>query len=457
MIEWINDKWILIVVPVSVFLAFCIIGLWSRRVLYNRLVKLLSKSGWSGREVLVHTTRGPFFFWFVLLGAYVALMISALSDAAKEISLKVVASIFIISIIWLVILLADRLLALFAEEIKSPRPLDRYVTTGIRTTILVVGILILVDFWGWPVTPVILLLSALILVVIVASREVILNVFSGFEVSASRLAKVGDFIKLGSGDEGYIIDMGWRNIKIKTPDRNILVIPNSKLVRETVENYGYPLKKATTPFQFFTRLHLKELTGQSAWSLPELIDIIKTAPDSVIYYHTHHFLEEHQYLTPEPANDFSLWAEDALDDHVLGEKLANIDTFAYYNLGALKSTILMVLEQHLSINTELSHTKASREFDFIKSVSIVLPTNYFASDLREFIEVIRKITIGSLFYHVFESRLRLQKKSNDFSEWIRDSFGEDDLADRIDNLVPYTYTIEALRSVIIQQVEKRIK
>lgn len=457
MIEWLNANWILLIAPAAVFLAFCIIGLWARRIVYNRLIKLMSKSGWSGKEVLVHTTRGPFFFWFVLLGAYVALMISEMSDAAKGIAVKIVASIFIISIIWLLIILAERLLVLYAEQIRTPRPIGKYAATAVRVTILVIGILILVDFWGWPVTPIILLLAALILIIIVASREAILNIFSGFEITASRLARVGDFIKLGSGDEGYVIDMGWRYIKIKSPDQSIIVIPNSKLVKETIVNYGYPLKKAAAPFKFYTRLHLKQLTGLKASNLMEFIEILKAAPDAVIYYHTYHFLEEHQYLTPEPANDFALWVADALDDRILSEKLSNIDTFAYYSISNLRSAILLVLEQHLEGHPALKKKRASREFYFIKSISIVLPTPYIATDLREFIEVIRKISIGSLYYHVFESRLRLQKRSNDFSVWIKDSFGEEDLADRIDTLFPYTYTLEALRSALIEQVEKRIK
>ena len=457
MVEWLNDNWILIVAPLSVFVAFCIIGLWARNFAYSRLVKLLSKSGWGGREILVRTTRGPFFFWIILLGAYVAFMISSLDSGTKNLAVKIIASIFIISLIWLLMILSDRLLALYSEGFKTPRPIGKHVANGVRVTLLVVGILILIDFWGWPITPVLLVLAALILAALVASRDAILNIFSGFEITATRLVKEGDFIKLDSGVEGYVIDIGWMSVKIRTTGQDIVVMPNSKLVKETVVNYGYPLKKAKAPFQFFTRLHLKELTGLKAQYLTELIDILKTAPDAVIYYHTYHFLEEHQYLTPEPANDFALWVGDALDDSVLSEKLANIDTFAYSSISALREALLLALEQHLEGHPGLREKRANREFYFIKSISFVLPTSYVASDLREFVEVIRKISTGSLYYHVFESRLRLQKRSNDFSVWIRDQFGEDDLADRIDALFPYTYTLEALRSTIIEQVEKRIK
>ena len=457
MIEWIENNWLTLTVPISIFLAFCIIGLWVRRVLYNRLDQLLTKTGWGGRDILIQTTRGPFFFWFMLLGTFAAIKFSSMSVEAQALSDKIIGSIFIISIIWLLIILTNRLLNIILDEIKSPKPPVKFLTNGIKVTMLLLGVLILADYWGWPLTPVILLLAAAILVAAIASREAVLNIFSGFEIAATRNIKEGDFIKLSTGEQGYVTDMTWKTTKIKTPDQNTIIVPNSKLVRETVINYGRPLKKASKPFHFYTRLHLKELTGLKASNLIELVNILKSVPESVIYYHTHHFLEEHQFLTPEPANDFALWVDDSLDEHVLAEKLANIDTFAYFSLDALKSTIASVIEKHIADNPASKLVKGENDFYFLKSNSVVVPTPYFASDLREFVEVLRKITIDSLYYHIFESRLRLQKRSNDFSVWIRDSFGEDDLADKIDSLVPYIATIEAMRSFIIQNIEKRIK
>ena len=105
---------------------------------------------------------------------------------------------------------------------------------------------------------------------------------------------------------------------------------------------GVSSLKACEPFKFYSMVHLKELTGLKAHNLTELAAILKKVPDSVVYYHTHHFLEEHQYLVPEPANDFALWVTDVLGDEALGERLASIDTFGFPTVGALRSRILHV-------------------------------------------------------------------------------------------------------------------
>ncbi|HCD38372.1 MAG TPA: hypothetical protein DEQ77_06580, partial [Candidatus Omnitrophica bacterium] len=67
------------------------------------------------------------------------------------------------------------------------------------------------------------------------------------------------------------------------------------------------LYKAKEPFRFFTRLHLTELTGLRASILSQFLSLIKEVGGASIYHHTHRFLQQHQYLSPEPPNDFAYW------------------------------------------------------------------------------------------------------------------------------------------------------
>lgn len=458
MIEWLNQNWISIVVPVVVFLAFLIISLWIRRVAYGYFDKWLTRARWEGSPIIIQTTRNPVFHWSLLLGAYIAIMISVLSPEAKSLAGRILATFLVISLTWVILSLAERLIRLYIGRVKAPPPPTRLIINAVRVTIAVVAILVIIDIWGAPITPVLLLLAAFILVAVVASRDTLLNIFSGFQLVAGDQVKPGDFVKLESGDEGYVIEIAWRNTRIKGLDESIILIPNSKLIQSKIINYGHPLKKATRPFRFYTRLHLKELTGLQATTLSELLNVMEKAPDSTVYYHTHHFLEEYQYLTPEPANDFALWVGDALGDEILAEKLASIDTFEFSSISALKARIRDVIKEYLIENPqEERKAPEGREFDFIKSVSVVLPTPYFAHDLREFVEVLRKVTIHSLYFHMFEARLRLEKGNNDFSIWFRDCLDDDDLANKIAGLDPYAYTLEGLRTTIIRHIEKRIK
>jgi len=250
--------------------------------------------------------------------------------------------------------------------------------------------------------------------------------------------------------------VNWRNTLVRAPNGSITIVPNRKMTRTTVINYGHPVKKAKEPFRFYSRSHMKELTGLRARNLRELADMLKVVPDSVIYFHTHHFLEEHHYLTSQPSNDLSLWVDEALGDEVLAEKLASVDTFQFSSLQALRERHIAIIEEQLAQGGSLREAAPGGEFHFVKSISVIIPASYQASDIREFVEALRKLSPGSLYFHVFESRLRLGRGLNDFSAWLADSLGEDELAQKVARLDPYTHSLEGLREALVQLIEKEI-
>ncbi len=218
------------------------------------------------------------------------------------------------------------------------------------------------------------------------------------------------------------------------------------------------LKKAQEPFCFHTRLHLTELTGLRATTLGQLLSLIKKVPGASIYHHTHRFLQQHQYLSPEPPNDFAYWVTEALGEDELGEELASIDTIQYTTIRSLREKVVATIEAYSRTNhlVKLKFARSGEEFHFMKSVSFVLPTHYVVQDLREFADALQKVTLDSIYFHVFESRLRLEKGDNDFSNWIATSLLDKELAYEISRLDPYTQTLENLRKTLVRIIQKRI-
>lgn len=218
------------------------------------------------------------------------------------------------------------------------------------------------------------------------------------------------------------------------------------------------LVKTKEPFRFYTRLHLSELTGLRASTLSQLLSLLKEVSGSSIYHHTHRFLQQHQYLSPEPPNDFAYWVTQVLGEDELGERLASIDTIQFPNIRSLREKIVETIEDYLRNNplAKLKFAKEGEEFHFMKSISFILPTNYIAFDLREFVDILKKITIDSIYFHIFEARLRLERATNDFSYWIESSIQDKNLADEITRLDPYTHTLEDLRNTLVRIIENRI-
>ncbi len=212
-------------------------------------------------------------------------------------------------------------------------------------------------------------------------------------------------------------------------------------------------------FTFFTRLHLRILTGRKASNLTEFLRLLKKVPGTSIYYHTHHFLQQHRQLSPEPPNDFAYWVSNALNEEALGEKIASIDTIGFHTIRDLRDEIVKVIEEYIKENprAKLRFASPSKVFHFIESKSFILATPHVARNLEEFAAILKEITVDSLYFHMFEARLRLDKETNDFSFWLGTSLMEEELAAGLKSLDPYTYTMEALRSKIVDLVEERIR
>jgi len=210
------------------------------------------------------------------------------------------------------------------------------------------------------------------------------------------------------------------------------------------------------PFQFCTRFNLTTLLGVKARNPAELLETLRTVPRSSIYYHTHRFLQQHHYLSPEPTNDFAYWLTNILNLKELGEAFACIDTVSFANLEQLRQTFVLILENDPALGNRAVNCPEGEEFHFMGCVTYIIPIPYTARDLREFAEILGKISIDSFYYHGFESRLLLGMGASDFQAWL-ESIGESALAKQIARMDPYTMTMDGLRKKTIKLVTRHVK
>lgn len=212
-------------------------------------------------------------------------------------------------------------------------------------------------------------------------------------------------------------------------------------------------QSAMTEFYFYTKLDQALLLGRKARNLSELLSGIQAVPESSVYYHTHRYLRQHHFLSPEPPNDFAYWITQALNEPTLGERLSSVDIVQFRNLEELRNAFVEILQSHLEGTERLPSVPLGQEFHFMASRTYVLKTPYVARSIGEFRNLLEHVSINTLYFHIFEAKLRLEKGENDFSQWLRDQ-GKKILADQIAKLDPYTYTLEGLRNKLIQLVDK---
>lgn len=205
----------------------------------------------------------------------------------------------------------------------------------------------------------------------------------------------------------------------------------------------------TEPFVFYTERRLVSLTGLRASHLDQLLGNLNDVPGSSIFYHTHHMYLSHHFERPVFSNDFALWAAEALQEDVLGERLAAIDLLSFTSIRELREAIIATIARRAGETGQgRRECPPGDEFHFCRSKSFIMPTGLVAGDPKEFFEKMPQVTNVSLFFHFFEARLRLGRPTNDFSRWLAWR-GEDFLAGSIDALDPYSMTLDEFKERII--------
>jgi small-conductance mechanosensitive channel/CRP-like cAMP-binding protein len=85
--------------------------------------------------------------------------------------------------------------------------------------------------------------SAVLTAVIgLASQEALKDLISGLELQLSDDFRVGDWIELASGQQGIVTSIRWRDCSLRTIDDCLLVVPNSKITADVLNNrshFGY--------------------------------------------------------------------------------------------------------------------------------------------------------------------------------------------------------------------------
>jgi small-conductance mechanosensitive channel/CRP-like cAMP-binding protein len=86
------------------------------------------------------------------------------------------------------------------------------------------------------------------LVLGLALRNVIMDVFMGLAMNFDRPFEIGNYIRVDAHTAGKVVEINWRTTRILTPEGNLVVIPNGKLGEHTVVNYSKPDDRSEMEF-----------------------------------------------------------------------------------------------------------------------------------------------------------------------------------------------------------------
>jgi hypothetical protein len=202
------------------------------------------------------------------------------------------------------------------------------------------------------------------------------------------------------------------------------------------------------PFIFYTEHRLVGLTGRSARNLPEMLEHLRGVSGSTIFYHTHGLYLRQHFVKPRFYNEFAGWVYQSLQERRLAERIGAIDLLSMTSIRELRESLICQIERHFRDTTDaIRDCREGDEFHFCEAKSFVVNSGIVAPTVAEFFRCVTSISNASIYFHIFESRLRLERATNDFSIWLRD-LGETRLAKAIDRLDPYAVSLDQLKAQI---------
>jgi small-conductance mechanosensitive channel len=232
-------------IPAVAFVAGSIIvGLIFERLVLRKLKKITRKTSWKIDDIIIGSLQGKTILWFLIAGIYGALY--SLPFLKKDI-LALLTTILIVILMFSATLVLARIAAgfvtLYSKSSKTALPESSIITNITKLFVILIGLLIIMQYLGVSITPILTALGVGGLAVALALQETLSNLFSGIHIIVTGQIKLGDYIKLDTGEEGHVVDITWRNSTIKTILQNLVVIPNSKMASTIITNFSLPAQE----------------------------------------------------------------------------------------------------------------------------------------------------------------------------------------------------------------------
>lgn len=194
---------------------------------------------------LIRAIRRPLMVLVLAQGVFIGLRTLSYLDPHRNTLERAWIAISLLLVIWLVQGVAMAGLDLYARRAAAGDGagvrFDRALPMIRRSTnvlIVAIGLLMVLGELGISISPLLAGLGIGGLAVALALQPMLANVFAGGYVMSDGSIRVGDFIELRDGPQGWVEDIGWRATRLLDFDNNRVIVPNSALAEAIVTNYS---------------------------------------------------------------------------------------------------------------------------------------------------------------------------------------------------------------------------
>jgi MscS family membrane protein len=248
-------------------------------ILDKKVTQLVKKTKTEIDDLIVNAIKKPLSYFILLQGFYIAILSLQLPEKITQFDITVydiVHSIYILAIsfiaLYFIFKLIDVLgLYLHNKAKKSESSLDDQlvplVVRSIRILVVTLGILFILENFGYDITSLLAGLGLGGLAFALAAQDTVSNIFGSITVFSDKSFQLGDWISIGD-IEGTVEDIGFRSTRIRRFDQALVTVPNSQFIKGGVINYSARKKRRI-------EFYLGVIYGTSVNKIKEVLEGIK--------------------------------------------------------------------------------------------------------------------------------------------------------------------------------------
>ncbi|GHH51285.1 mechanosensitive ion channel family protein [Streptomyces candidus] len=210
------------------------------RTVLRWLGERASRTRWNGDDLIVDAVRTLVPVAAVAAGLAVAAAALPLTPRTGQNVTRVLTALLILAGTVTAARISTGLVKSVAQSRSGVAGSATIFANITRVVVLAMGFLVLLQTLGVSIAPLLTALGVGGLAVALALQDTLANLFAGVHILASKTVRPGDYIRLSSGEEGYVVDINWRNTVVRQLSNNLVIIPNLQLAGTNMTNFSRP-------------------------------------------------------------------------------------------------------------------------------------------------------------------------------------------------------------------------
>jgi small-conductance mechanosensitive channel len=235
------EEFLRMLAPILILVGFVAGGYILRYILNVYVTRLARKTKTEIDDIIIAAVKGPIIAIFLIMGINFAL--ARVPFIPLEV-IQIIPAICYVAIIliaaWTIIRASVGILKYYGTTRPGLKSLTPIVSKVMKILVYFTAFILILNGLGIDVTALVAGLGIGGIALAFALQETLSQFFAGMYLMSDRPIREGDYIRLEGGQEGYVVNIGWRSTRIRELPNNIIVVPNSKLAGATIVNYYMP-------------------------------------------------------------------------------------------------------------------------------------------------------------------------------------------------------------------------